>query len=67
MKFKLFGKKEDRGRIDLTFVLLVLVILVIGLIMLFSASFVDALYREGDSFFYIKKQPYKVAFRKSNP
>ncbi|MBE6788948.1 MAG: cell division protein FtsW [Ruminococcaceae bacterium] len=41
---------------DLTFLILVFVILTIGLIMLFSASYVDALYREGDSFFYIKKQ-----------
>lgn len=54
----LFKRKEkkSRGKIDLTFLLLVLVILTIGLIMLFSASYVDAFYREGDSFYYIKKQ-----------
>ena len=49
-------EKKERGKIDLTFLILVLIILTIGLIMLFSASYVDALYREGDSFFYIKKQ-----------
>lgn len=56
MAFKKFGEKKVRGKIDLTFLILVLVILTIGLIMLFSASYVDALYREGDPFFYIKKQ-----------
>lgn len=56
MAFKKFGEKKVRGKIDLTFLILVLVILAIGLIMLFSASYVDALYREGDPFFYIKKQ-----------
>ena len=56
MKFKIFGSKSKPGRIDITFLLLVLAVLTIGLIMLFSASYVEALYREGDSFFYIKKQ-----------
>ncbi len=56
MAFKKFGAKKTQGKIDLTFLILVLVILTIGLIMLFSASYVDALYREGDAFFYIKKQ-----------
>lgn len=56
MAFKNSGKKKEIGKIDLPFLILVLVILTIGLIMLFSASYVDALYREGDPFFYIKKQ-----------
>ncbi len=56
MAFKNVGKKRPRGKIDLTFLILVFVILTIGLIMLFSASHVEALYREGDSFYYIKKQ-----------
>ncbi len=51
-----FGGKRPRGKIDLPFLILVLIILTIGLIMMFSASYVDALYREGDPFFYIKKQ-----------
>ena len=54
MAFKKKADKKSYGKIDLTFLILVLVILTIGLIMLFSASYVDALYREGDSFFYIK-------------
>lgn len=57
MAFKnIFKNKKERGKIDLVFLLLVLAILTIGLIMLFSASFVEALYREGDSFLYIRKQ-----------
>lgn len=56
MAFQKGREKKSRGKIDLTFLILVFVILTIGLIMLFSASYVDALYREGDSFFYIKKQ-----------
>ena len=54
---KILGKRnKDTHGIDLTFLLLTLAILAIGLVMLFSASSVDAFYREGDSFFYIKKQ-----------
>lgn len=56
MAFKNIGKKRSRGKIDLTFLILVFVILTVGLIMLFSASHVEALYREGDSFYYIRKQ-----------
>ncbi len=56
MKLAHFRKPSRAGKIDLTFLILVLIILTIGLIMLFSASYVDAFYREGDSFFYIKKQ-----------
>ena len=56
LAFKNVGKKKPRGKIDLTFLILVFVILTIGLIMLFSASHVEALYREGDSFYYIRKQ-----------
>jgi len=56
LAFQKGREKKSRGKIDLTFLILVFVILTIGLIMLFSASYVDALYREGDSFFYIKKQ-----------
>ena len=48
--------KMPKGKIDMPFLILVLVILTIGLIMLFSASYVDAYYNEGDSFHYIKRQ-----------
>ena len=41
---------------DMTFFVMVLIVLAIGLIMLFSASYAYAWYDEGDSFFYIKRQ-----------
>ncbi len=44
------------GGMDLTFLVLVLLILTIGLVMMFSASYADAYYREGNSFFYISRQ-----------
>lgn len=45
------------GSFDLPFFLLVLVILTIGLVMLFSASYTDAYYnRHGDSAYYFKRQ-----------
>lgn len=44
------------GEIDLTFMVLVLLILTIGLIMLFSASYVNALYHRGNSFEFISRQ-----------
>lgn len=45
------------GSFDLPFLILTLVILTIGLVMLFSASYTDAYYnRHGDSAFYFKRQ-----------
>lgn len=41
---------------DLTFLILTLLLLTIGLIMLFSASYPNAFYLEEDSFYYISKQ-----------
>ena len=41
---------------DMTFFILVLVILAIGLVMMFSASFATAYFEEGDSYYYIKRQ-----------
>ncbi len=41
---------------DMSFFVLVLIILAVGLIMLFSASYAYAWYDQGDSFFYIKRQ-----------
>ncbi len=47
----------DRGMgLDLPFLLLVLVLLIIGMIMMFSASYPVAYYEIGDSYFYIKRQ-----------
>lgn len=44
------------SNIDYTFLILLLMILSIGLIMLFSASYASAYYHENDSFYYIKRQ-----------
>ena len=46
-----------KGGFDLTFFVLVMIILMFGLIMMFSASYAYAYYNENhDSFFFIKKQ-----------
>ena len=50
----LFG--ETQGPMDLTFLILVLILLTIGLIMLFSASYANAYYLMGNSFHYIPRQ-----------
>ncbi len=44
------------GGFDMPFLILLLLILSIGLICMFSASFVYAYYNDGNSYFYIKKQ-----------
>ncbi len=48
--------KAEKGAMDLTFLVLVMSLLAIGLIMLFSASYAYAYYHDGDSFYYIKRQ-----------
>ena len=47
-----------KGRIDMPFFILVIALLTVGLIMMFSASFVSALYNTAnhDSLYYIKRQ-----------
>jgi cell division protein FtsW len=58
------AKKKDRlalfnvrvGGVDLSFLMLVLLLLTIGLVMLFSASYAYAEYHHGDSFRYIRSQ-----------
>lgn len=52
-KFKVFSV---RSGLDMPFLFLVLTLLIIGLIMLFSASFANALYRHGSSYFFISRQ-----------
>ena len=49
---------SDKGRIDMPFFVLVIALLTVGLIMMFSASFVSALYNtpNHDSLYYIKRQ-----------
>lgn len=55
-KEPIFEPKKRRGKIDVTFLVLVLILLTFGLIMLFSASYAYALYNEGNSFYYIERQ-----------
>ena len=44
------------GRMDVPFLLLVLLLTAIGLVMLFSASFPSAYYKTGDAAYYFKRQ-----------
>lgn len=53
-KSNLLVKKKDRT-IDWPFLMIVLVLLIFGMIMVFSASYANALAYEGDSLYYIKK------------
>lgn len=48
------GKKY--GNIDIPFLVLTLIVLVIGLVTLFSASHAYAYYNRGDSYYYIQRQ-----------
>lgn len=48
----IFGK----GDMDAVFFVILLVIITVGLVMLFSASYANALYYKGDSLYYIKRQ-----------
>lgn len=52
--FTLFNVRA--GGVDLTFLILVILLLTIGLIMLFSASYANAFYIHKNSFFFISKQ-----------
>lgn len=47
---------EKKQPMDITFFILVMSLLTVGLIMLFSASYAYAFYTTGNSFFYIAKQ-----------
>ena len=55
-KIPWFPKKGAAGGIDLVFLILVFCLLGFGLIMVASASYVSALHKEGDSYYYIKRQ-----------
>ncbi len=55
-KERVFDKRHRRGKIDIPFLVLVLILLTFGLVMLFSASFAFAFYNEGNSFHYIERQ-----------
>lgn len=55
LRFNLFDLWAT-GNFDIPFFVLVMLLLVTGLVMMFSASYVRANYEEGDSFYYIKRQ-----------
>ena len=57
LNFKKIKKINIRSGIDLPFTILTLLLVTIGLIMLFSASYPNAFYRhKGDSFLFIRNQ-----------
>lgn len=51
-----------KGKMDITFFALILILLTTGLLMLFSSSYAFALVEEGDSYHYIKRQSVFAAF-----
>ncbi len=55
-KKKWLLRKGEAGGIDLVFLILVLCLLAFGLIMVASSSYVSALYKYGDSYYFIKRQ-----------
>lgn len=55
-------KQLLRGGIDLPFFILVMIILLFGLVMMFSASYANAYYNNHDALFYIKRQALFAVF-----
>lgn len=53
---------DDRGMVDVPFLALVLLLICIGLIMMFSASYARAYYKTGDSLYYFIRQAGFAAF-----
>lgn len=53
---KTSSQKQPTGMLDLTFLVIVLVLVSIGLIMMFSASYANAYYLKGNSLHYIARQ-----------
>ena len=54
-------KQAAKGSMDIPFLILTLLLTVVGLIMLFSASFPRAYYDTGDGTFYFKRQALYAA------
>ena len=50
------SRKAAKGRFDLPFLLLTVLLTAVGLMMLFSASFPSAYYETGDGAYYLKRQ-----------
>ena len=55
-KERLFEPRKRRGKIDIPFLVITLILLAFGLVMLFSASYAYAFYNKGNSFYYIERQ-----------
>lgn len=53
MKFALFSLGNG---MDMPLFVFIMVLLAVGLVMLFSASYADSYYRQGDSYYYISRQ-----------
>ena len=51
-----FNKWFSSANFDMFFIIVVMMLLSIGLVMVFSASFANAFFTNNDSYFYIKKQ-----------
>ena len=49
-------KRANKGKIDITFLSFVLILLTIGLVMLFSASYAYSLEYYGNSYMFITRQ-----------
>ncbi len=52
---------KPRTTVDIPFLVLVIILLIFGLIMMFSASYVTAIDKTGDMYFYFKKQLFCAA------
>ena len=55
-KRKTFNFRFVLAEIDKTFFAIIVILLVFGLIMMFSASYATALNQEGDGYYYLKRQ-----------
>ena len=55
-KEHLLEPRKRRGKIDIPFLVITLILLIFGLVMLFSASYAYAFYNQGNSFYYIERQ-----------
>ena len=55
-------KMDDRGMMDVPFLVLVLLLVAIGLLMMFSASYVRANYETGNSLHYFIRQASFASF-----
>lgn len=53
MKFQLFSLGQG---LDMPLFVFIMVLLAVGLVMLFSASYADSYYRQGNSYYYISRQ-----------